>query len=243
MKKNSKIRLFALFVMIFAIALPFVMTLFPQTIPLFSYPLVSITIVVMPALFSLLVAPVLANRLVLIYKFYHKSLKHDFITYYDRQEPKISRLHVSLLTSLFPLAIVFRISANPIAVNEIDMVLISLVFMIQFFTIIFSYSIFIISKTKLMVVFDNGISKFNLGERLRDKMNYATFGSLFFIIIPSYEALTHGFMLFFITLIVSVGVCFGSNIIGFLILDHPKIISRTLLDFKRLQKTPDYGTD
>jgi len=63
MKKNSKIRLFALFVMIFAIALPFVMTLFPQTIPLFSYPLVSITIVVMPALFSLLVAPVLANHL------------------------------------------------------------------------------------------------------------------------------------------------------------------------------------
>ncbi len=237
MRKASKIRILALSIMGFVISLPFIMTFFPQVIPLFSYPLIFITIIIMPALLSLLAAPVIANRLVLGYKLYHRTLKHDFKVYYGLQEPKISRLHISLLTSLFPLAIVFRISANPIAVNEIDMELISYVFIIQFFTIIFSYSIFVISKTKLMAEFDNGLSKFNLGERLRDKMNYATFGSLFIIVLPSFDALTHGFSLFFITLIVSVGVCFGSNVIGFLILDHPKIISRTLLDFQRLQKT------
>lgn len=209
----------------------------------FSYPLLAFLIIFMPMFFGLIFGPILGSKFIRMYKKYHKFRKHEFRIYEGRQEHEFSRFYVSIISSLYPLGITFRIINEPIAFNEFDMGFITMIVLVQFIVTIVSYTIFIMSSSKIMVEFDKGISRFNIGEKFREKINYLSIGSLFLIIYPSYEAVSSSGVLFFTTLGTAILICFGSNMISFWIADKKNLFNRASVILKKYVRDPDYQPD
>ena len=219
--------------LIFIAAFPFLVYYYPQIIDHLRYPTIAVSLAIFPAFFSFIYAPFLAHNLVRLYNFYHKKTNHKFRIYSGRTKTSPSRWHISLLTSLYPLGIIFKFTDVPITMNEIDLDFISLILIAQFLAIIISYSVFVISKSKLMIEFYEDGSKFNIGNKIREKINYGVLGSYFIIFLSSYEAMSFDNILFFGTLAVSAAMCFGSNLIGFYMLDRAKLIPQSIISLKR----------
>ena len=236
MISENRTRLYAALALVFITVTPFVVKLYPETIVYFLYPILSLAIALYPALFALQFAPQLGQKIVQIYESYHKKRNHKFVIYEGKSKHVIPLLHVSLLASLIPLGIVFKFVDGSALVNEIDMTLVATVFTAQFITCIFCYSLYVLSRSKLMIEFAGG-SRYNIGDRIREKLNIVGYSSILIMIYIMYQAIISDQLLILGTLALSAVVCFGSNLCGFYFLKRIKRITLSVRHLNKLLRT------
>jgi len=167
MNQDLKIRVLAVLALISITSLLLFGNRLPTQVWYYSvFPLLGFMIIFMPMLYGLATAPIVGSKLIKIYEKYHKIFNHNFEIFEGRKEYKFSRLHTSIISSLYPLGITIRILDKPITLDEVDMGFITLIVIIQFLVTSLSYAIFVISKSKRIIEFDKGVSRFNIGEKL-----------------------------------------------------------------------------
>lgn len=241
MNQDLKVRILAAIALVSITSLLLFSKQIPPQVWYYSvFPLLGFVIIFMPMFLGLATAPMFGAKLIRIYENYHKILKHNFKIKDSRKDHKFSRLYTSIISSLYPLGISLKFLEGPVISDEVDMGFITLVVLIQYVITIFSYAIFVISKSKKVIIFDNGESRFNIGEKIREKLNYFSIGPFFLIIFPSIDAFSSSELWFFITLGIALIICFGSNVIGFWIADKYNLFDRAVIHLKRQIKDPDY---
>ena len=224
--KKYGIKIFLIFGTL-VIASPFLLTFFPQLMPVAYYITLIIALGFLPAFFGIAFSVLCANKLVYLYALYH-SKRHHSLEFYEGKIPKRpSLIFLSFLTSLYPLGILFRLIDESVVVNEFDSNLLATAYVFEFIAIALSFGLYLLSKSRIMVKFEDG-SQFYVGEKLREKINYGFLGTYVFIITISFDAIISNQGFFVLNLLIITGLCFGSNFVGFVILQNTRFLGETI---------------
>lgn len=210
-----------------AIATPFLLTFFPQLIPIAYYGSLFLALAFFPAFVGILFSVFSANKLVSLYSFYH-NIRHHSFEFYEGKIPKNPSLYfLSFLTSLYPLGILFRLIDDSVVINEFDSTLLATAYIFEFIAIALSFGLYLLSKSRIMIKFEDG-TQFYIGEKLREKVNFGFLGTYVFIFTISYESIISNQSFFIFNLLIIIGLCFGSNFVGFFILQRKRLLGESI---------------